>query len=200
MGDKKMMTCCRCWGSKHEPGDDTKQCSRCEAKGIEEDLQLSTNFWLSEFLCSDTAVRQGIPNEPSVLQVANLMELASKLLQPIRDGVGSISISSGFRGHVLNGAVGGSDNGVHPDGYAADCSPMKKNMTRKKLVDWIIASGLAFDQVIFEGTWVHIGFKSQAGKQRKMALMAFPTYDPVQKTTKMKFFPYDPKDPRISAA
>ena len=194
-----MMVCPRCWGGKHEPIN-SDVCFRCKGVGVMPDVQLSKNFWLSEFLYSETAVRSAIPNEPSPHHVENLTALCKELIQPMRNALGPVSISSGLRLHALNAAVGGSDSSAHQNGWAADASPLGPGVSRKKMVDWLIASKLGFDQVIFEGTWVHIAHFGHSSKQRRQALMAFPTYDPKRRMKVMQFSPYDPNDPRMRTA
>ena len=84
-------------------------------------MQLSTNFRLSEFTRSDTAKRLGIVNEcSSVEQVLNLAYLCHMVLQPLRDRFGPIRITSGYRCPELNRAVGGVKNSQHLRGEAAD--------------------------------------------------------------------------------
>jgi len=68
-----------------------------------------------------------------------------------------IIISSGYRSPEVNKAVGGAKNSQHTKGEAVDfiCpgygSPLK-------ICKAIAASGIKFDQLIQEGTWVHISF------------------------------------------
>ena len=51
-------------------------------------LQLSPNFYLSEFLISDNAVRAGISNTPDPLSVQNLFRLA-KMMEQVRALLGN---------------------------------------------------------------------------------------------------------------
>jgi len=61
-------------------------------------MKLSNNFSLEELIKSDTANKYGIKNNPNQLELINLKNLATKILQPIREAYGKpIIISSGYR-------------------------------------------------------------------------------------------------------
>lgn len=188
----KQMTCPSCWGSKW--GKDKKHCAHCKGMGTINDVPLSPHFWLSEFLRSDTAIRRGIPNVPTPQQVENLRVLCVDLLEPIREHFGPIRINSGFRCRELNTALSGaSSTSVHPDGNAADFDPINPKVTFKQVINWVIEKDLPYDQVIYEGTWLHIGRFGPGGKVvRKQKKMMFPN-----KAGKQTFSVYDPNDSRL---
>lgn len=189
---KKMM-CPRCWGSKIEPGRDDRQCSNCLGDGVKDDVQLSTHFWLSEFLYSQTAVRKRIPNDPSQTIVAALRETAAAA-ETVRTQFGPVRVNSGFRATALNAAIGGSATvSAHSLGFAVDMDPLDPKVKHKDVMDWIIASSLKYDQAIYEGTWIHLGIWSPSNKQRRQNLMMFP--DSRGKTV---YTAYDPKDARVN--
>lgn len=126
---------------------------------------LSEHFSLDEFTASQTATRQGIKNTPSPAVVENLRMLAA-LLEQIRTLLGdrSIHISSGYRSLTLNRYIGSHDLSAHVRGYAADftCPAFGKPIeVAKKIAE----SNLKFDQLIFEGTWVHISCDPQNRRQ-----------------------------------
>ena len=127
------------------------------------DLQLTPNFHLSEFLHSDTALRLGIDNSPSDEHVKNLIELLAPGMQRVRDLLGvPVSISSGYRSRQLNVAVRGSLKSQHCTGNAADFSAPGFGTPRdicRHLVHHRVE--INFDQLIFEGTWVHISFSRE---------------------------------------
>lgn len=90
-------------------------------------MQLSRNFYLSEFLWSETAARLGREVEASSEIIENLKWFAVNVLQPIRDDLCAqygrdmpIDLSSGYRPKWLNTAVGGSLKSDHMSGMAAD--------------------------------------------------------------------------------
>ena len=142
------------------------------------EIRLSRNFVLSEFTRSVTAAKLGIPNTPTPEDIARLKQLCVSTLQPIRDAWGSgLKVTSGFRGFRLNKAVGGSDTGVHPLGWAADIVPANGRIKEfKAFVKFLLKKGhIPFDQCIDEkkgkSEWVHIGFANRKGLQRKQFLV-----------------------------
>lgn len=140
--------------------------------------QLSKNFGLSEFLTSQTAVRNNFLEQfqPPDSVIDNLQELVTNVLQPLRDLLpdGVIHISSGYRCPRDNQAVGGVSNSQHVLGMAADCQYIENGVTMNmKLHNTLINSKLVWDQCIREfGTeinpaWIHISYNSN-GNERKM--------------------------------
>nr|WP_314607322.1 D-Ala-D-Ala carboxypeptidase family metallohydrolase [uncultured Janthinobacterium sp.] len=131
-------------------------------------MNLSPHFSLAELVASQVATRKGIDNTPAAAVVANLTRLAA-LLEQVRALVGApIAISSGYRSPALNKAVGGAANSAHVLGLAADISTPK--LAPKALALLIRQSGIAFDQLIYEGTWVHIALAT--GALRRQVLTA----------------------------
>ena len=104
-------------------------------------MKLSKNFSLEELIKSDTANECGIKNSPNSLELKNLTNLTTKILQPIRDAFGKpIIISSGFRCVQLNKKVGGASNSDHLFGAAADIHTSSNTYEdNKKLYDTIIS-------------------------------------------------------------
>ncbi len=56
-------------------------------------MRLSRNFYLHEFLVSQTATRTGIDMTPPESVVDNLRQLCVKILQPLRDDIVRASTS-----------------------------------------------------------------------------------------------------------
>ena len=143
---------------------------------IDPNKKLSENFTLGEFIASDTAKKKGIDNTPTLVDIYHLEELCKMLLQPIRNAYGKpIKVTSGFRCHKLNQAVGGSATSVHLRGYAADIKPVSGSY--KDFEAFVIQflkdhPEIKFDQCIRETSgnskWLHLGYKNNAGRQRKM--------------------------------
>lgn len=135
-------------------------------------MKLSDHFTLDELIASQTAARRGIKNQPDAAIMDNLVFLAGKL-EIVREILGNrpMLISSGYRSPELNVAVGGSKTSAHMTGLAADficpgfgdpleiCQCLSAN-----------AKKIGFDQIIQEGTWVHIGF-SAAGRQPRLQVL-----------------------------
>tara|TARA_R110000868_G_scaffold47907_1_gene156404 strand:+ start:533 stop:982 length:450 start_codon:yes stop_codon:yes gene_type:complete len=136
-------------------------------------MNLSKSFTLAELTKSQTATRLGIDNTPTPEQLENLVELCHKVLQPLRDAVGPVLISSGLRVPALNKAIGGSATSQHCaiNGAAADID-VKDN---RKVFDYI-KDNLQFDQLIWEfgdresPDWVHVSY--HYGKNRGQVLRA----------------------------
>jgi hypothetical protein len=126
---------------------------------------LSEHFSLDEFTASQEATRHSINNTPSEKVVENLRMLAA-LLEQVRELLGghSIRISSGYRSLMLNRHIGSSDTSAHIRGWAADftCPSFGSPIAVAKK---IAESNLKFDQLIYEGTWVHISCDPQNRRQ-----------------------------------
>lgn len=151
-------------------------------------MQLSKNFTLAEFTKSDAAIRQGIVNNPTPEHLDAIVHLCTTVLQPVRNALGSITITSGYRSLALNAAIGGSNGSQHSRGEAADieCNGSTSNL---ELAKWIVRN-VIFDQIILEfwdgvdpkSGWVHVSAKKTGN--RKQQLRAFRrngkvVYEPV---------------------
>ena len=125
-----------------------------------QDLELSKNFTLKEFLESKTARLHSIYEQWDPLPgvVENLRALCEHLLQPIRDAIGGpIIISSGWRCPRLNELVGGVGNSWHLSGRAADCEFDNDN---QRIINVVRELKIDFDQMIDEEhlRWVHLSY------------------------------------------
>ena len=138
-------------------------------------MKLSQNFSLRELTKSQTAERKGISNEPSEEHIENLKLLCTKILQPIRDEFGVVSVSSGYRSPALCEALGSKSTSQHARGQAADfeCYGIDNN----KLFEWA-PKNLTFDQAILEfytgepeSGWIHMSYNED--KNRGETLRAF---------------------------
>lgn len=134
--------------------------------------QLTIHFTLEELTQSQTAVRRGIDNNPSVAIVQSLT-LVAQLLEQVRTLLGDrpMLISSGYRSPAVNAVVGGARDSRHLLGLAADFTCPTFGTPRDICLK-IQGSTLVFDQLIFEGTWVHIGLSPAGEPPRKQVLTA----------------------------
>jgi len=142
-------------------------------------MNLSNSFTLSALTFSETAVRRGIPNVPNDEQVFNLTELAQSL-DRVQLLLGfPLHISSGFRSPKLNSIIGGSVNSAHLEGYAADFT-CESFGTPLEVCKAIAGSDISFDQVIQEGTWVHMSVDHRMRRETLTAhfLAGKATYSP----------------------
>lgn len=125
---------------------------------------------------SEYALRHGIKNEPNEEQLQNLIQLAQKVLQPVRDAFKKgVKVNSGLRVPELNRAVGGSPTSDHTRGQAADIEI--PGVSNYALAKWILEN-LDFTQVILEfytqgvpdSGWVHVSY--DPSNLKKQALTA----------------------------
>ena len=135
-------------------------------------MNLTPHFTLEELTASETAERTGWDNSPNDAELANLTRLADFLEQVkvVLDGK-PIMISSGLRTKKVNDAVGSKDSSQHRTGCA--CDFRVPGMTPDEVVRKIMASGIAFDQVIREfDRWTHLSIpNSDDTSPRKQALI-----------------------------
>ena len=118
-------------------------------------MNLSEHFTLEEFTESDTAVRLGIDNTPGHVELTNLIKLAT-YLELIRTALDApITVRSAYRCQKLNSATGGADDSWHTKGLAADFIAPAFG-TPQQVCKAIIDAEIPFDQLIYEGSWVHV--------------------------------------------
>ena len=128
-------------------------------------MKITNNFTLAELTRTST----GIENKPDRQQVAALITLCGKVLQPVRDLYGkSIHVNSGFRSTAVNRAVGGALNSQHLLGEAADITVYNRE-GNKQLFE-IIRDNLSFDQLINERdfSWIHVSYKSEEENRKQV--------------------------------
>ena len=141
-------------------------------------MRLSKNFVLSEITRSNTAKRKGISNEPKKEHLENLQRLVTNLIQPMRDALGPIRVTSGYRSPKLNRSIGGSSKSQHCKGQALDLQFWKDGqMVNKEIYNWVLSNDIEFDQMIneFDFAWIHISLKDK--ENRKQILEAYHDED-----------------------
>lgn len=121
---------------------------------------LTDHFSLEEM----TVTRQPLGNRPPPGAILRLVNTA-KGMEKVREILGTtIIVSSGYRSPAVNAAVGGSETSDHMKGDACDfISP--RYGTPLDICHAIVRSDLKFDQLIEEGTWVHISFGPRMRQQ-----------------------------------
>ena len=132
-------------------------------------MKLSSNFTLSELCKSETAARKGIDNTPPEDVINNLTCLCDMVLQKVRNKLGVVMVTSGYRSPELNKAIGGSATSDHCKGLAADFEVV--GFDNKELALWI-KDNLVFKQLILEfyeegqpnSGWVHCSFEEGNNK------------------------------------
>lgn len=144
------------------------------------DRQLTANFWLHEFLRSDTAARYGIDNTPDADELVNI-ERTAVMMQAVRDLLSdhfrveiAVTLTSGFRSDGVNRHpdVRGSATSDHRTGEATDwtaarllsgerCDPMV-------CAQVIAKSPLQFDQLLhYRRSRNHLGFGARNRREIK---------------------------------
>lgn len=136
------------------------------------DEKLSPHFQLSEFTHSQAAARLGLPNEPGPAALNNLRRLAQHL-ERVREVLGGVPliISSGYRSVEVNRAVGGAARSAHLAGLAADFTAPRFG-TPREVCRALAKAGIPFDQLIYEGTWVHFAVAPAGSAPRGEKLTA----------------------------
>ena len=115
-------------------------------------MQLSEHFSYEELTYTDHRI---FDNTPTDAELSNLVRLA-EFLEIVRSILGKpIIVNSAYRSKAVNDAVGSKDTSQHRTGCAADIRV--SGMTPNEVVKAIIASDLAYDQVIREhDRWTHV--------------------------------------------
>jgi hypothetical protein len=116
------------------------------------DTRLSPHFKLGEFL----NLSKYPDNKPTMQHVVNIVYGCLMLLEPARQLVGPIIITSGFRNPRVNALVGGVKNSQHLLGQAADIRPRDPQQFQR-LVEFLKGHTLT-DQLLTGNGWLHISW------------------------------------------
>lgn len=133
-------------------------------------MNLSPHFTLAEFTRSEYAQRKGLDNSipkhlmPNAMRIAMLMEQVRSIL-----GNNIIIVNSMYRSPAVNKAVGGARTSYHLKALACDfvCPSFGTPYQVAKAIE---ASNIIYDQLIYEGTWVHIGLADENKKPRMQVM------------------------------
>lgn len=167
--------------------------------------QLTSHFSLDELTHSETAVRNGIDNVPHDPDVLANLQLLADGAERVRSVLGcAVLPSSGYRCEALEKVVCRKDfvawcgrhghevgdaswaiyfkRKAHPKGLALDFIAPRFG-TPAQIVAALAAEAdyVDFEQLIVEGTWVHVAFAEEGRKPRREVLRATfkggtPTY------------------------
>jgi len=140
---------------------------------------ISTHITYLEATKSDTAIRNGVKNDPNPEQLERMKFLAKEVFEPVRAHYGGkpIKVSSFFRGDALNKLVGGSKTSQHCNGEAMDIDNDGRSPSNKEIFDYI-KDNLEFDQLIWEAgdktrpDWVHVSRK-KTGNRKQVLRMTY---------------------------
>lgn len=142
-------------------------------------MNLSKNFTLAELTKTNTGLPNALPDE----MLPSLQALVDNVLQPARDALGPINVTSAWRSPAVNRAIGGSSSSQHCKAEAADLQFKGGNDV---LFHWLVEN-TDYDQIIWEfgsdkaPAWVHISYSP---RHRKQALKA------VKVNGKTKYIPF----------
>jgi putative chitinase len=118
---------------------------------------------------SNTAIRKGINNVPTGSAMQALAYTATRM-DTVRALLGHpIRVSSGYRSPALNKVIGGSNNSAHTLGYAVDFTSPDYG-SPLAICKAIMTAKIQYDQLIYEGTWVHISFDPKNRMQELTAV------------------------------
>ena len=116
-------------------------------------MQLSEHFSYEELTYTDHRTFDNTPNDKELDNLVRLAEFLEVVRSVLDDRV--VLINSAYRSKAVNDAVGSKDTSQHRTGCAADIRV--PGMTPDEVVKAIIASDLAYDQVIREfDRWTHV--------------------------------------------
>lgn len=125
------------------------------------DIQISDNFSIWEFIKSDTAKFAKIKAQYNIPinAVYNIVSLTNNILQPLRNKIGIIKITSGYRCELLNHFLNGSKCSQHLTGSAADFM-CEDQATAIKLI-----KQMQFDQLIIYPRFLHVSYDSKRSRK-----------------------------------
>lgn len=136
--------------------------------------KISKHISYKEATKSITAIRLGINNTPNSNALSNMIEIATKIFEPLRKWVeGPIKINSFYRSEKLNKTIGGSLKSQHCDGRAFDIDDIYGHKTNAEMFDFI-KENLDFDQLIYEfgneknPDWVHVSYVDKEKNRNKI--------------------------------
>jgi len=147
---------------------------------------IAPDFRAYELTCSELASRQGVDNSfPGDRELRATVNLARKVLQPIRDAFGPFTPNSVFRSQALERLLkhkpaGWISTSQHTLGCACDVEIVGKSTL--ELAQWAADNLPDFDQIICEcydprkgpnSGWVHISLKAEGMGENRHALLSY---------------------------
>lgn len=132
-------------------------------------MKISEYFTLEEFTRSAVATRRGLHNQPSAIILETLKHTAACMDRLVNLFGQPLSVSSAYRAPAVNKAVGSGGYSQHLIGEAVDFTI--KGVNLRAAFDLLRTAGVPYDQLIYEGTWLHISF-TKTRSPRRSALVA----------------------------
>ena len=131
--------------------------------------KISEHFTMYDVVNSATALARKIDNRPTAQVVTNATALIKNVLEPIRNHFNSpLNVNCMYRSPNLNKAVGGVSTSQHVKGQAADITV--NNHSIQEVFNYI-KKNLIYDQLIYEGTWIHISFSLMKNRKQPLKLV-----------------------------
>ena len=127
--------------------------------------KISEHFTMFDVVNSATAIAKKIDNRPTAQNITNATALAKNILEKIPF---PFRINCWLRNEALNKAVGGVKTSQHQTAQAIDITPTKDAI---ELVYQWIKKNLIYDQLIHEGTWIHISFSLIKNRKQSLKLV-----------------------------
>ena len=127
--------------------------------------KISEHYTIFDVVNSATAISKKIDNRPTAQNIINATALAKNVLEKIPF---PFRINCWLRNAVLNKAVGGVKTSQHQSAQAVDITPTKDKL---ELVYQWIKKNLIYDQLIHEGTWIHISFSLIKNRKQSLKLV-----------------------------
>jgi len=134
--------------------------------------QITEHFSYEELISSATAARLGIDNSHPSPEVLSAAAHTATCMETVRDILNvPIHVDSFIRCPALNEAVGSKPTSQHIKGEACDFTAPDFG-TPLEIAQELIKNRVTvkFDQLIMEGTWVHISFCSPTSTPRDEVL------------------------------
>lgn len=146
-------------------------------------MWISEHLTLAEVINSPIAKRHGISNMPTEQHLSNLILLAQRVFEPVRNHFKKpIIVSSGYRSKALNRKIGGAKNSQHMIGEAIDIDNDNTDVSNREIF-FFIKDNLKFDQLIAENpsrgdiAWVHVSYRSK-GNRNEVLVFKNGVYSP----------------------
>lgn len=155
-------------------------------------MNISKHITYNEAVKSTYAIRHNIDNIPDTKQLTNMILLAEKIYEPLRNMFNKpIRILSFFRSEELNEKIGGAKNSQHTakNGAAIDIEAYEDSGLTNADIFYTIKYKFIFDQLIWEfgnenqPDWIHVSYNEL--DNRKQVLKA------IKENGKTKYIKYD---------
>ena len=105
--------------------------------------------------------------------IGNLAILCKEVLEPLRDSLGPLYISSGYRPPAVNKGIGGAPNSDHIKGAAADFIALDHPIEHTAEIVRRMAPSLPVSKVIYEfKSWIHVSLAPNISSPERSLLVA----------------------------